>query len=267
MTTATLAATSPFTFCYYVSTGRLNAMYTLRMFREGGPVSAWYTPDFYLCNLSTDPVKAAAKAEEYVARIRGHQEGQGITVNLCTESEYTAMKRRGNLSARQTHQIATIESGVFPFGKHGGAKISEAPASYLLWFADKAKDPSADAVIQALAAACYGAALEAGHIAARQAVRDAQAEVDALSCHVGTVGQRLDLTGTLFYCFMKVSEFDGSTYFINKLRVGSDIVVYIGNQLGEKGETITLRATVKKHDEYKGVKTTTVNRPKVSSRG
>ena len=60
MTNATVVTTT-----YFISSGRKNAMYTLRVERRGGG----YTSDNYICNLSTDPEKAEAKAREYFDRV------------------------------------------------------------------------------------------------------------------------------------------------------------------------------------------------------
>jgi len=51
-------------------------------------------------------------------------------------------------------------------------------------------------------------------------------------------------------------------HYLTKIRVGDDILVHFGNKhIGEKGQNINFRATVKKHSEYKGIKSTIVNRP------
>lgn len=253
---------------YYISTGRKQAMYTLRMCRENSlvPVHPMVPVDFYICNLAATPELAEEKARAYfdamAARIT---QSDGFQLRFAGYADFPIRERLGRLSAHDTACLRAIESGVFPFGKHRGASIADADSGYVLYWADQgAKLDNADnVVIQALSAACMGIALDKGYIATRQAKRDAQAVQDALSQHIGAIGGRLDITATLYACFPKYA-FKGDTvpeYYINKLRVGDDIVVYMGKALGEVGATLAMRATVKAHSTYQGVNTTQVNRP------
>lgn len=253
---------------FYISTGRKQAMYTLRIHRDNSlvPVHPLVPVDFYVCNLAATPELAEEKARAYfdafAARVT---QSDSFKLEFAGYADFAIRERRGHLSARDTASIRAIESGVFPFGKHQGTALTTAPASYVLYWADQgAKPDNADnAVIQTLSAACMGIALDLGYIAVRQAKRDAQAAIDALSNHVGAIGERLDITATLFACFAKF-EYVGQpepAYYINKLRQGDNIVVYMGKALGEVGDTVNMRATVKAHSTYQGIKTTQVNRP------
>lgn len=42
-----------------------------------------------------------------------------------------------------------------------------------------------------------------------------------------------------------------------------NVIVYKGNRIAEKGQRVTMKATVKSHGEREGVKQTIVSRPKV----
>lgn len=83
MTNATVVTTT-----YFISSGRKNAMYTLRVERRGGG----YTSDNYICNLSTDPEKAEAKAREYFDRVSARLTEtdtfkmvfQGLQISICS---------------------------------------------------------------------------------------------------------------------------------------------------------------------------------------
>lgn len=253
---------------YYVSTGAKNAMYTLRCRRDvvGSPDLGAFMPDYYLCNLAAEEERAVVKAREYVDAMRGRmgeREGFSITFIGCPDSE--TFKRRGKLSVRDTHNIEQIEAGMFPFGKHAGKRISDAPDSYVLFFADKSSGEN-DVVMGALAAACMGIALEKGLVAKRELVRAERAEQDAKSAFIGTIGDRREFVGELFMAFERRNECGPSTW-INKIRVGDDIVTYIGSKaLGEAGTRVEFKATVKRHDEYKGVRTTVVSRPAALAR-
>jgi hypothetical protein len=238
----------------YISTGRKNAMFTLWV----GRVGAGCMVDHYVCNLAATEELAEAKAIDYCERM---SERCGFKVHFDGFDVTNIRHRRGNLSARDTANIEQIEAGVFPFGKHAGTRIADAPDGYVLFFADK--HDASDVVTQALAAACMGVAMERDLIAKRQAARDEQAAQDALSRHVGEIGERLTITGEIVSAFYKEPTAWADGYTITKVRHGNDLFVYWGNGIGERGDVVTMKATVKRHDEYKGVLSTTVNRPKL----
>lgn len=248
---------------YYISTGKKNAMYTLRQRRDVVGQASFmgaFMPDFYLCTLAATEDKAVAKAKEYVDAMRDRiGETSGFKIIFDDSPDHENYKRRGKLSTRDTRNMETIEDGFFPFGKHVGTPICAAPESYVLFFADKAKSET-DPVMCALSAACMGIALERGWIAKREVVRAERAAVDSLSNFIGKVGERRDFTGVVVTSFNKITEWDN--YWINKIRVGDDLVSYMGcKSLGNQGEEITFRATIKEHKDYNGIKTTKVNRP------
>jgi hypothetical protein len=102
--------------------------------------------------------------------------------------------------------------------------------------------------------------------AARKAERDAQraeakAAEAATSTHIGTVGKREVFT----LAVRNVMTFDGTygTTFIHILHdAAGNLVVYKGTKrLAQKGETVTVKATVKDHGEREGVKQTILARP------
>lgn len=99
---------------------------------------------------------------------------------------------------------------------------------------------------------------------ARQAERLAQRNAPASSGrHVSTVGQREEFTLTI----NKLMEMDG-IYGITYIHICTDAdgnaFVYKGStELGEQGDTVTVKATVKEHSAYNGVAQTIINRPKV----
>ncbi|RVD42854.1 hypothetical protein EN742_06460 [Mesorhizobium sp. M4A.F.Ca.ET.020.02.1.1] len=250
---------------FYISTGAKNAMHTLRLRRDCAGLNPAYMPDHYVRNLAVDVETAQNKAlayfEAWKERVGGNRDDFILSLEL--EPEYDITKRRGRLSARDTLSMELIERGVFPFGKHHDQPIESAPDGYVLFFADKlqtARDAD-EPVMTALATACMGVALEKGLIAKRDAARQERREADALSNHVGKVGERRAFTGEIVTKFFKGE--DGFGFWINKVRVGNDLLTYIGNELGERGDVVSFKATIKKHDEYKGVKSTVVNRPKI----
>ena len=83
----------------------------------------------------------------------------------------------------------------------------------------------------------------------------------ATSRHVGTVGERIELTLHCEKVFEFASQF-GMTY-INICRDESgNVVVYKGSNGFEEGETLRVKATIKSHGERDGVAQTFIARPK-----
>lgn len=98
----------------------------------------------------------------------------------------------------------------------------------------------------------------------RQAERAAARTAPATSGrHMGNVGQREVFTLTI----RKVMVMDGM-YGASYLHLCADAAgnafVYKGtSELGNEGDTVTVKATVKEHGAYNGVAQTIINRPKV----
>ena len=124
-----------------------------------------------------------------------------------------------------------------------------------------------------------------------------KADVDN-STHIGVVGKRVELDLTLsfvtsFDAYCNYSRSNTTRYIYNFKDADGNVVIYKGSsELGldicfqgnycfddhsgyvhkecrdilvKKGGRVTLKGTIKKHDEYKGVKQTIVSRPAVSS--
>jgi uncharacterized protein (DUF3820 family) len=268
MNAAATTAALKITVNYYISTGRLNAMYTLRTFRtfEGNTSSMIpQLTDSYVCNLAAagNEDEAERKAAEYVEALKERVPDTDNRRTLFLDGfDRVAHKRRGKLSMRETMNLEALERGEFPFGKHAGTRIDEAPESYVLYFADKLGElGETDGIMLAVAAACQGVALQKGYIAKREAFR-------ALSQHIGTVGQRLDFECTIQWVSKRPSDFGPGSVYTHKMVHGQthDVVMYRGSkELGAKGDTVRFKATVKSHGEYKGEKQTNVTRPAVLS--
>lgn len=247
---------------FFIRTGKKNVFYTLWSIREGSAVGI--VREHYICNLSINEDEAEAKAIEYTEAYRQRVgESDSFKVVFGGIDAGDTYKRRGKLSIRDTHNIEAIEAGRFPFGKHAGTMIADAPASYLLFFADKAAEAQ-EPVMSALSAACLGVALEKGLIAKRDATRAAQREIDLVSQHVGTVGERLEFAATVACVIVKEASAFSDGYTMNKLRdAAGNLFICFGKVLGETGQAIKLRGTVTRHSERDGIKTTVINRPKV----
>lgn len=98
--------------------------------------------------------------------------------------------------------------------------------------------------------------------AARAAKR---AEEAAISKHIGTVGERTDFTLTARFVTSFETQF-GTMHVHVMNDAAGNVVVYKGsNEIAKRGETVSLKATIKKHDSREGVAQTLIARPKVAA--
>lgn len=98
-------------------------------------------------------------------------------------------------------------------------------------------------------------------IANRSARETERAAKAAKLEYVGTIGERRDFALTVEY----TASFEGAfgVVHVHGMRdAAGNLIVYKGNKLAEKGASLRIKATVKAHTEYKGVKQTVVSRPK-----
>ena len=94
----------------------------------------------------------------------------------------------------------------------------------------------------------------------RAAVDAQRAAAKALSQHVGTVGERRAFNLTV----KAVPSFDTDygTMYVHICRdQDGNTVIYKGKEIAKKGQTVTLKATVKDHGERDGEKQTVIARP------
>lgn len=97
-------------------------------------------------------------------------------------------------------------------------------------------------------------------IEARAAAKAVEA---ATSAHVGTVGERRDFTLTCqFY-----TAFEGAYGYVHIhgfKDADGNVFIYKGsNRIAQRGDEVTMKATVKDHSEREGVAQTILSRPKV----
>ena len=103
-----------------------------------------------------------------------------------------------------------------------------------------------------------------GRISGRAALMAQRAAENAASAFIGAVGDRLTLTLTLQWSKTFETQYGMLTVHGFKDPAGN-IVIYKGNRIAEKGETLTLKATVKAHEDREGTLQTIINRPKVAA--
>jgi hypothetical protein len=87
-----------------------------------------------------------------------------------------------------------------------------------------------------------------------------------VSSWVGYQGERKTFSVTIERIISTSSEWGNSYLHSTKDEDGNVITFFNGNKLGEEGEIVTITGTVKKRDDYKGIKQTVLNRVKVAKK-
>jgi len=84
---------------------------------------------------------------------------------------------------------------------------------------------------------------------------------DLNSQFIGTIGERIVFTATVVYTNKYESDFGISHFYKMKTDEGNILGYFASNDMGwETGVKVTLKGTVKKQEDRKGIKTTTVTR-------
>jgi len=241
-------------------------MYTLRQLNgyhhDGSEFFA------FVKNLSRDPHEALRKAQDHI-----RAEGGDVDTLLedFNPEKVSGLNAWGECNPERQADLNLIAKGTMPFGKYFGQAISDIPIDYFAnWYLDGDIDSKrSDTVKENIRLQVisrrdeFMAVVEANKAA--QARRDAELEAKrSKSSHVGQAGDRIDITATITVV-KAVDGFYGISYFTILENSKGDVFKYVGSaELGEKGQTITMKATVKDHTEYDGVDQTVINRPKLS---
>lgn len=274
---------------YYISSGELNRMYTLRV--------AWteicktihgecftVPRDYYCCNLSIDHDKAYTKAVEYVSTREGDlvEQSQVPTLEDIYRRNQEEMEA-ARLAALETakaaaaayeercflarlNKIEMIREGCWPFGKYRGLTIGH----------EFSKNYGDYGYIQFLGSVDLSDCDDQHHKIVMGAL---QSYINTHFEHLfnlpvpngnyyGKLKSRDDFELTLVFETEFESNF-GYNQFISlqkfvKVDTG-EAIVYKGNSPIDckLGKTVCVKATVHKHEEYKGDKQTFIARPKL----
>lgn len=249
---------------FFIATGRGNGLFTLRQLdrysHDGEPTHS------HVKSLSRDPAVALQKAQAHIESAGYDPKSDLESFDPKNARDLTAW---GECDPEQQQRIRLIERGVMPYGKHFGQRFDDIPVEYFAnWYFDGDIDSERSDIVKErirLQVICrrddFMAVVEANKAA--QAQREAEVEAKrSKSNHVGEVGQRILIETTI--TFSKGFEGFYGTTFINSLEdAEGNVFIYRGNCIGEKGDKLTLKATVKEHGEYDGVRQTVISRPKV----
>lgn len=250
----------------FISTGRTDAMYTLReTYQHCFPDGTADIRSMHLVNLSTDFSQAKKKAFEYA-------EGYGVPLGASDESEMReiirrtpeqiAEAKRQSAELRLEHearmaviqaeikqkQIEVLNKGLIPFGKYKDWRISKCPIGYINWLADKVGEFDDDSIIKLVAEK-----IKAEH-------KGLILPKPRKNKIAGEVGDRLEFSARV----VKQAYFDsmyGRTYITTL--VSSDktcLVVKSGAFYPDVGEKLKFKGTVKEHSDYQGQSQTVLQR-------
>ena len=92
----------------------------------------------------------------------------------------------------------------------------------------------------------------------------AKQAANAASGHFGAVGDKVTLTITVERVIVLQHPVFGTNYITIARCDNGNVISYKGKtDIGNKGETLTIKATIKGHDVYNGIAQTQIQRPKV----
>ena len=261
---------TPETFTPYafIGVGATCALFTLREAYlkprlESGRVVGYEVRSHHLWNLSTSADEAIAKATTQCGEGLGLElrtskktiekdmrEIKRATAKELAEREARDLEREALIKDREARRraenIAKIDEGVVPFGRYEGTDIAELPRGYLNWLIDSAGifEP--------------GSAM--AHLAAKAAGLPLVKFPEVTAGHVGTVKERREFSVTVTkqrgfstdygYCYVTTMVDDG----------GHCLIVFSGAFAPKVGDVLRIKATIKRHDEYKNVAQTTLQR-------
>lgn len=149
-----------------------------------------------------------------------------------------------------------LEEGRAPVGVHQGKFIKQLPSRTLLYYCDRFEEAD-NSVYGCYIKACIDVALELGYVQERDKAREELRRLRLQSNHVGVIGDRVDLE-----CFIE-GVYPGDSYTTNIMRCGDDTIKYFGASLGKAGDIVRFKCTIKRHDVYNDMKSTTISRPKL----
>lgn len=238
-----------------ISTGRTNAMFTLRETYQTTKGVA----SFYLVNLSTNPDEAFEKAtawskssgielyttrhdlDEQLREIERMLDGMSIAEKKALEA---AEKKALKDAQWDEYLHECLAKGVYPFGAHKGMKFADAPRSYITWIlTTEFEVESRMWHVQEAVTVCSNLVLPSP-------------DPDMIA---GTVGKREVFQVQV----IKVGGYSSQFGWVNVITMINEFgacLVSKGAFCAEVGEFLNIKGTVKEHTMYKQQVQTVVQR-------
>lgn len=253
---------------FYISTGMNGMLHTLRQIVQDP--NTMKIEDSYVKRLSACPKKSVELASEYVSifnKLTGISEAYTVTFNPVPVDEIVQQTYDQKITKTDQSLLSLIQQGIVPVGGAKGSKFSDLSDDHLIWFYSEASKKTNNIVSRNLASAALTILIEKGVVSDVGGLdivltpSDIKSKVK-LSDHIGLIGKRMQLTAVVQSVNKKWNDrFEYMEYFY-KLLQGDNIINYKGTvNLGEKGEIVTMNATISKKNENNGIKTTTISRP------
>lgn len=258
----------------YIGIGLTRAYFTLREVymhewwvggRDG--YMAKEVRSFHHFNLSQDADTAYAKAVQIAKdsdlELRANPEAMKQEMRDIHRADATEMHERRVQHAKEQNdyseqrdwwlmQRLVQQSTRVLGGKYAGhtpAEINEFDRDYLVWTADNTESAYVDTALRALRIETF--------------LENNPPSLITIDDYYGEVGRRLELPGMLVVTnFVVDSEWGGFNLIKMVGPAGHRFTTfYSGHKFDPKvGETVNIKATIKKHDEYKGETATIINR-------
>lgn len=252
----------------FISTGEKTALYTLRCMYEVPVViqgvNRIILKDYHVQNLSNDKATAEEKAEYLSEQIgvpfKGNAEFDLNEIRRRKSEEVAAEREAVERAVRvaeekaQAEYVRSMQEGVILCGKYTGMTPAEVvDTDYLCWMASQVDSEAPEGLERSKwSISCQIAA----KWLTEHPVKDSE--------WIGEVGDKVVLTLKL----QKVIFIQGQWPIIMyKTAAEGDVVVFYTVAAGFSdlivGEEFVVSGTIKKHDEYKGIKSTIIARPKL----
>lgn len=259
-----------FTPHLFIGIGETFAMFTLREtylheFYSGGRMH-YEVRSHHHWNLATTPDEAFRKATEDANQLglvlTSTREGIEKELREIKRASADELERRAQAAAAQKAEWEAdraaraaqwaredadmLAAGRYPFGRLKGEEFG-IDIGYMNWVINKRAE------------------FEDESIMAKMATRMIELYPEAIlpkpqNKHWGAVGKRAEVHGTVISC-RYFDRQDGSGFHItNFVTDDGALLVAFGSFEADAGDKITIKATVKRHDDYKGEAQTIVNR-------
>lgn len=250
---------------FYICTGGSGIYYTLR--KVAYPVLEAAKPlDTFVKNLATSEPGAIESAIAYTEALKAASQGEvEIILDKTPREKPINTWGDGKLSPARIAFMRDVTNGIMPYGMHQKKAFTEIPSDYLAWACKEALTKN-DLVTQNVASAAFCVLLDRNEIKTKadiNALTQAKENHNKLSDFFGTVKERVTILGAKIEYLKKDqnSHYNRPSYFY-KIRFGNDVLVYSGSTfLGGVDDKINIKATIDKHVNYHGTKSTFISRP------
>jgi hypothetical protein len=250
---------SQFVAKYIIGIGSTAAYFTLReTYLNGGHISS-----YHIQNLSQDADAAYEKAlsfshnngyelittrDQMIAEMRDIQRtGAAMIAERAERMAKDEAAREAYIAGEFARKIDLIASGVFPLGQYCGKSFrsSDVPLSYIQWIVNGSFEP--DTIISFL------------QDAIKNDYSDLILPSPDLDLMIGTVKQRATFNVKVIRYAHYFTEY-GITHVVTMVDKSGACMISKGAFNANVGDDLTIKATVKGHDRYKGQMQTIVQR-------